>query len=61
MNDHVLIDRLETASQDQISLIRSLKEEVSKLTKRMGRFSNSLSLVRIVMIDRISPDLHYLF
>ncbi|CAF4475595.1 unnamed protein product, partial [Rotaria magnacalcarata] len=35
--------RLQAAQEDQTSLIRTLKEEVSKLTKQMDRFCNSAS------------------
>jgi hypothetical protein len=56
--------RLQSASENQTSLIRSLKEEVAKLTKKMSRFSSSLSSVRFRKWRSFSNDLlswHCLF
>ncbi|CAF2038035.1 unnamed protein product [Rotaria magnacalcarata] len=41
MDSHM--GRLQAAQEDQTSLIRTLKEEISKLTKKMDRFCNSAS------------------
>ena len=55
-----LLVRLQSATESQTSLIRSLKEEVAKLTKKMGRFSSVLSSVRTESCVACHQIGHYL-